>query len=117
MVQNLKWNVYLESDSDTHPKEKNKLVHIWTGEQHYLGKFVGSWFRTTEGRMITIVKPIFWQYVDELPNKVVVKYNFICMQPFSSCKYNKNDICMLDIEKELDCPFRKRKAEYFAFNE
>lgn len=116
MVQNENWNVYLESDVNTYPKEKDKLIHIWTGEQHFLGYFVGQWFRTTDGRMISLVKPVFWQYVDELPNKIVVKYTFICMQPFSSCEYNKNDICMKDIEKEKDCPFRNRKPEYFAYN-
>lgn len=116
MERNENWSVYVNSEPMTYPKEVNKLIHLYTGSAHYFCTFTGKWFKTLDGKLLTLYNPVFWKYIDDLPNKIVVKYlENRCQNPFGSLNCDKyiNGECI----SSEDCIYKTGYNQYLAYNE
>ena len=116
MGLNVNWKVFVEGVKNTYPYNKNKLIHIYTGENHYLAIFTDRGFITQDGIELHFFNPVFWQYVDYLPNKVVKRVETKCTKPNNSCEYEDDGYCF-DKPVNMKCQYCKKITEYYAYTE
>lgn len=119
MELNIYWKVFIEGtkNEDMIPQNQNRLIHVYTGKNHYLCKFNGIGFVENEsGVELHFSGPVFWSYVPILPN--TVKTNIIerCMKEDGRCEYEDDGYCW-DKPIDMKCEYCKVCTEYYAYNQ
>lgn len=119
MEYNTHWKVAVRGEEHTYPME-NKLVLIYVDSNLTPCIFYNHAFRKINSKqsikVINFNTPIFWQYVDLLPNQIKVHNVVKCGKKTCDCEFIDDGYCF-DKPSEIDCGYRRVRTEYYAYNE
>lgn len=116
MNVNTYWKVFVEGDESTFPCFSDKLIHVYTGVRHLFCVFRnGSFFDTTDNQLLIFKIPVYWQYVDKVPDGFNIVKSRKCVKPNQDCEFEDEGYCF-DAPVNKKCRYCKMSNKYVPYN-
>lgn len=121
MDTNYDWNVYVPNNKRTFPRFESRICVVYATQQMYRNSFLkfayfcNGAFKSLDGDIIPQDIPLFWRYVERLPDDFKVIRPEKCAKKERDCEFEDDGYCMHNGRKK-SCKYRKCVEEFYAVN-